>query len=203
MQVRRRDRPCPPLRPNLVRLPTGTSAAWGGRGRVSSSGPDVLVAPITELGARSRHVYLPAGANWPGTPATGAVLSGGEVHFVEGSASNGFPVFAREGAGNRPHSYLSAEAMSAIRVEDVHKTYANGFRRKVRGVDLTAAGRRVSSCSSARQGAGRRRCCAMIAGLETVSSGRIVIGDADVTNVPPQLRDVRDGLSGLRAVSAT
>jgi multiple sugar transport system ATP-binding protein len=30
----------------------------------------------------------------------------------------------------------------------------------------------------------------MIAGLERVSSGRIVIGDEDVTNVPPQARDV-------------
>jgi multiple sugar transport system ATP-binding protein len=30
----------------------------------------------------------------------------------------------------------------------------------------------------------------MIAGLESVSSGRIVIGDEDVTNVPPQHRDV-------------
>jgi multiple sugar transport system ATP-binding protein len=30
----------------------------------------------------------------------------------------------------------------------------------------------------------------MIAGLERVSSGRIVIGDEDVTNVPPQERDV-------------
>jgi alpha-D-xyloside xylohydrolase len=59
-------------------------------------GPDVLVAPITELGARSRHVYLPAGANWQDS-ATGAVLSGGEVHFVEAPLER-IPVFVREGA---------------------------------------------------------------------------------------------------------
>jgi alpha-D-xyloside xylohydrolase len=27
-------------------------------------GPDVLVAPVTEEGARERDVYLPAGASW-------------------------------------------------------------------------------------------------------------------------------------------
>jgi len=56
----------------------------------------VLVAPITELGARSRHVYLPAGANWQDT-ATRAVLTGGEGHFVEAPLER-IPVFVREGA---------------------------------------------------------------------------------------------------------
>jgi alpha-D-xyloside xylohydrolase len=27
-------------------------------------GPDILVAPVTEKGARSRRVWLPAGASW-------------------------------------------------------------------------------------------------------------------------------------------
>ena len=32
--------------------------------RVSRVGPDVLVAPVTELGVRERDVYLPTGASW-------------------------------------------------------------------------------------------------------------------------------------------
>jgi alpha-D-xyloside xylohydrolase len=59
-------------------------------------GPDVLVAPITELGARSRHVYLPLGADWQDA-ATRAVLSGGERHVVEAPLER-IPVFVREGA---------------------------------------------------------------------------------------------------------
>ena len=59
-------------------------------------GPDVLVAPITELGARSRHVYLPAGTNWQDT-ATRALFSGGEGYFVDAPLER-IPVFVREGA---------------------------------------------------------------------------------------------------------
>src|SRR5258706_12183603 len=78
--------------------------------------------------------------------------------------------------------------MSAIRVENVHKTYANGFAA-VRGVDLTAEDGEFLVLVGP-SGCGKTTLLRMIAGLETVSSGRIVIGDEDVTNVPPQLRDV-------------
>jgi multiple sugar transport system ATP-binding protein len=78
--------------------------------------------------------------------------------------------------------------MSAIRVEDVHKTYANGFAA-VRGVDLTAHDGEFLVLVGP-SGCGKTTLLRMIAGLETVSSGRIVIGEEDVTNVPPQLRDV-------------
>jgi multiple sugar transport system ATP-binding protein len=78
--------------------------------------------------------------------------------------------------------------MSAIRVENVHKTYANGFEA-VRGVDLTAQDGEFLVLVGP-SGCGKTTLLRMIAGLETVSSGRIVIGDEDVTNVPPQLRDV-------------
>jgi alpha-D-xyloside xylohydrolase len=61
-------------------------------------GPDVLVAPITELGTRSRHVYLPAGANWQDI-ATRAVLSGGRGYDVDAPLER-IPVFVREGADN-------------------------------------------------------------------------------------------------------
>jgi multiple sugar transport system ATP-binding protein len=78
--------------------------------------------------------------------------------------------------------------MSAIRVENVHKTYANGFAA-VRGVDLTAQDGEFLVLVGP-SGCGKTTLLRMIAGLETVSSGRIVIGEEDVTDVPPQLRDV-------------
>ncbi|PWK85639.1 alpha-D-xyloside xylohydrolase [Lentzea atacamensis] len=59
-------------------------------------GPDVLVAPVVEAGARARLVYLPAGARW-WCPATGVVHDGGTI--VEAQAPlERIPVFVREGA---------------------------------------------------------------------------------------------------------
>jgi|1186.fasta_scaffold01702_2 multiple sugar transport system ATP-binding protein len=78
--------------------------------------------------------------------------------------------------------------MSAIRVENVHKTYANGSAA-VRGVDLTAEEGEFLVLVGP-SGCGKTTLLRMIAGLETVSSGRIVIGDEDVTHVPPQERDL-------------
>jgi len=59
-------------------------------------GPDVLVAPVAQLGARARHVYLPAGVNWQDA-ATGAVFPGGEGYEVDAPLER-IPVFIREGA---------------------------------------------------------------------------------------------------------
>jgi multiple sugar transport system ATP-binding protein len=78
--------------------------------------------------------------------------------------------------------------MSAIRVENVHKTYPNGFAA-VRGIDLTARDGEFLVLVGP-SGCGKTTLLRMIAGLEGVSSGRIVIGDEDVTNIPPQQRDV-------------
>ena len=78
--------------------------------------------------------------------------------------------------------------MSAIRVENVRKTFPNGFAA-VRGVDLTAEDGEFLVLVGP-SGCGKTTLLRMIAGLESVSSGRIVIGDEDVTNVPPQQRDV-------------
>ena len=78
--------------------------------------------------------------------------------------------------------------MSAIRVENVHKTYPNGFAA-VRGVELTAEDGEFLVLVGP-SGCGKTTLLRMIAGLESISSGRIVIGDDDVTNVPPQQRDV-------------
>ena len=59
-------------------------------------GPDLLIAPVMTAGARSRPVYLPAGAAWTSL-RTGEVLSGGQ--WIEVDAELGvIPVFARDGA---------------------------------------------------------------------------------------------------------
>jgi alpha-D-xyloside xylohydrolase len=86
----------PPMRPIWFDYPSD-ERAWTVENEFLF-GPDVLVAPITELDARSRHVYLPAGANWQDI-ATRAVLSGGAGYDVEAPLER-IPVFVREGADN-------------------------------------------------------------------------------------------------------
>lgn len=58
-------------------------------------GPDILVAPIFELGQRKRQVYLPAGENWR-RAGTEDILEGGQT--VEAPAPIGdIPLFIRAG----------------------------------------------------------------------------------------------------------
>jgi alpha-D-xyloside xylohydrolase len=52
----------PPMRPLFLEFPTDP-AAWEVEDQFLL-GPDILVAPVTEFGARERRVYLPAGAEW-------------------------------------------------------------------------------------------------------------------------------------------
>lgn len=59
-------------------------------------GPDLLVAPIIEEGARERKVYLPAGAQW--TDAwTGEVQEGGQ-HVLAQAPIDRIPLYLRDGA---------------------------------------------------------------------------------------------------------
>ena len=58
-------------------------------------GPDLLIAPVTEYGVRSREVYLPAGTEW--TDAwSGEIVIGGE-HVVADAPLARIPVFVRGG----------------------------------------------------------------------------------------------------------
>ena len=52
----------PPMRPLWFEFPDDKTL--GPSTTQFCFGPSVLVAPVTVLGARSRHVYLPAGATW-------------------------------------------------------------------------------------------------------------------------------------------
>ncbi|WP_327589639.1 hypothetical protein OHA25_23485 [Nonomuraea sp. NBC_00507] len=59
-------------------------------------GPDLLIAPVTEAGARERAVHLPAGARW--TDAwTGEEHDGGRTVSVAAPLER-IPLFLRDGA---------------------------------------------------------------------------------------------------------
>ena len=78
--------------------------------------------------------------------------------------------------------------MASIHVECVHKVYPNGYQA-VKGIELTIAdGELVVLVGGS--GCGKSTTLRMIAGLETPTSGRILLGDVDVTRTQPQARDV-------------
>lgn len=85
----------PPMRPLFVDFP-GDPAAWDVDDEFMF-GPDLLIAPVLEPGARSRDVRLPAGAAWINT-ATRERHEGGALARVSLSPDR-IPVFAREEAG--------------------------------------------------------------------------------------------------------
>jgi alpha-D-xyloside xylohydrolase len=59
-------------------------------------GPDLLVAPILEAGARSRHVYLPAGTRW--IHAWSGQAHDGGVLIEQDAPLSQIPVYVRDGA---------------------------------------------------------------------------------------------------------
>ena len=84
----------PPMRPIWFDYPEDLDA-WSIEDEFLF-GPDVLVAPIAELGRRSRRVYLPAGTKWRAA-ATGEVLRGGDSYDVEAPLAR-IPVYVRADA---------------------------------------------------------------------------------------------------------
>src|SRR3954467_12381502 len=78
--------------------------------------------------------------------------------------------------------------MASVRLERVQKTHPNG--------QVAAQGPRLAITQSeflglvGPSGFGKRTALRMIAGLETPTGGRIMIGDRDVTTLPPQERDI-------------
>ena len=78
--------------------------------------------------------------------------------------------------------------MAAVRLEAVAKTFPNGHTA-IRQVDLDIDDGEFLVLVGP-SGCGKSTLLRLIAGLETPTSGRIVIGDADVTGVPPQARDL-------------
>ena len=74
-----------------------------------------------------------------------------------------------------------------VRLENIHKSF--GSVEVVKGLDLEVQDGEFLVLLGA-SGSGKTTALRMIAGLETVSSGSIRIGDRDVTNVLPKYRDV-------------
>jgi multiple sugar transport system ATP-binding protein len=78
--------------------------------------------------------------------------------------------------------------MAAITLAHVDKRYANGFVA-VRDLSLSVADGELLVLVGP-SGSGKSTALRMIAGLEAVTGGRILIGGRDVTDLPPQARDI-------------
>ena len=78
--------------------------------------------------------------------------------------------------------------MAAIRLEGIAKVYPNGHAA-IRPLDLEIADGEFLVLVGP-SGCGKSTLLRLIAGLETPTAGRIVIGGADVTALPPQSRDL-------------
>ncbi|MDA2803436.1 glycoside hydrolase family 31 protein [Nocardiopsis suaedae] len=84
----------PPMRPLFVDHPDDP-ACWDVEEQFLF-GPDLLVAPVTEYGARERDVYLPQGTDWA-DPWTGDVHPGGRTVRLATPLDRA-PVLTRHGA---------------------------------------------------------------------------------------------------------
>jgi len=78
--------------------------------------------------------------------------------------------------------------MASVRLEGVQKTYPNGHVA-AQGLDLHISDGEFMVLVGP-SGCGKSTALRMIAGLETPTGGRILIGDRDVTVLPPQERDI-------------
>jgi multiple sugar transport system ATP-binding protein len=74
-----------------------------------------------------------------------------------------------------------------VRLQNIHKSF--GPVEVVRGLDLEVADGEFLVLLGA-SGSGKTTALRMIAGLESVTSGHVLIGDRDVTDVLPKYRDV-------------
>lgn len=78
--------------------------------------------------------------------------------------------------------------MAQVLVQNVNKVYDNGFHA-VKDADFIAEDREFVILVGP-SGCGKTTTLRMIAGLETVTSGNIIIGENNVNRVPPKDRDI-------------
>src|SRR5919112_2716761 len=78
--------------------------------------------------------------------------------------------------------------MASVQLQGVGKTYPNGHVA-AQGLDLEIRDGEFMVLVGP-SGCGKSTALRMIAGLETPTGGRILIGDRDVTALPPQDRDI-------------
>ncbi len=79
--------------------------------------------------------------------------------------------------------------MSTITFEGVSRVFPGSTQASVDGLDLEIADGEFLVLVGP-SGCGKSTTLRMLAGLEEVTSGRILIGDTDVTEVPPKDRDI-------------
>ncbi len=79
--------------------------------------------------------------------------------------------------------------MSEIRIEHISKTYPGGKAPAVRDVSLTVGDSEFMVLLGP-SGCGKTTLLRMLAGLEYPDSGRIMIGDREVTDLPPRKRGI-------------
>ncbi|KGA19400.1 sugar ABC transporter ATP-binding protein [freshwater metagenome] len=79
--------------------------------------------------------------------------------------------------------------MASVTFENASLLYAGTNREAVNNINLTVADGEFLVLVGP-SGCGKSTTLRMLAGLEEVSSGRILIGDRDVTNIPPKDRDI-------------
>jgi multiple sugar transport system ATP-binding protein len=79
--------------------------------------------------------------------------------------------------------------MAEIRLERISKTYPGGKVPAVRDVSLAIADREFMVLLGP-SGCGKTTLLRMLAGLEYPDAGRVVIGDRDVTDLPPRRREI-------------
>jgi alpha-D-xyloside xylohydrolase len=91
--VNARERGIPPMRPLFVDFPDD-ARSWAVEDEFLL-GPDILVAPVLDAGARRRDGYLPPGSWSDGW--TGATVEGAREISVEAPLER-IPVFSRAGA---------------------------------------------------------------------------------------------------------
>src|SRR3982750_2410410 len=78
--------------------------------------------------------------------------------------------------------------MASVRLERVDKVYPNGHAA-ARGLDIEIQDGEFMVLVGP-SGCGKSTALRMIAGLETPTGGRVLIGERDVTALPPQERDI-------------
>jgi alpha-D-xyloside xylohydrolase len=94
----------PPMRPLFVDFPAD-AASWEVEDEFLLGG-DLLVAPVTEEGARHREVYLPAGARWRDA-WTGTACPGGS-RVTAPAPLDTIPAYVREGGCLQPFGPLGS-----------------------------------------------------------------------------------------------
>ena len=79
--------------------------------------------------------------------------------------------------------------MASVTFDDATRLYPGGTRQAVNKISLEIADGELLVLVGP-SGCGKSTTLRMLAGLEEVNSGRILIGDRDVTDVPPKDRDI-------------